>query len=102
MTHFTDFPRAPNSFSFAETAIEDIMRTEIRFGPMTLRALRRVFTLDYKRSHVVIALAVYAAIGERKMKVHAMFILRRVIVKAGPGPGRIHLVAHNEFLPKRG
>ena len=75
------------------------MAAEISFRPVTFGRRGAVFALHDKSAHVIIAFACNPAVGERKVQVHAMFVLRLVIVETGPGAGRIHLVAHGHVVP---
>jgi hypothetical protein len=96
----SDFPSAPNAFAFAEAAIKNIMAADVRFGPMAFGTRRAILTLDYKRPDVVVAFTGNTAIAERQMHIHAMLILRLVIIEPGPRAGRIQLIAHSPLCSK--
>jgi hypothetical protein len=52
-----DFPRSPDSFTLAETAVENIVSTDIGFGPRAL-AIRKVeVATDKKPADIVVAFA---------------------------------------------
>src|ERR1700704_5914458 len=67
-----DLPRTPNSFAFAEAAVEHIVLAEITFGPGTLRINGVVAPFDEERADIIGAIAGDGAGCERKLEFHPM------------------------------
>jgi hypothetical protein len=84
--HF-DFPRAPNPFAFAETAIKHIVRPNVTFGPITFAVCCIISATNQETPDIVIPIAADRPLAERELEIHAMPITGPVIVKARPGSG---------------
>jgi hypothetical protein len=91
----SDLPGPPNSFSLAKAAIENIMGTNVTFGPMAFGSLGIVTTFDEETANIVVAIATHDPVSEREVKLHPMAFAGLVIVKTNPGPGGVKLGAHN-------
>jgi hypothetical protein len=89
-----DFPRSPNAFPFTKAAIKDIVRANVRLGPMRFGRLGVVAAFDEKTANVVIAITANNPIRKGEMKLHPVTVARLVIVKTNPQPGRVKLGTH--------
>jgi len=87
MIQRADVPRTPYALAFAEATIENTVRAGVGFGPRTFQRLRAVIAANLEPAHVVVAVAAHFASGEREVEVHAVLVLRAVIVKARPRTG---------------
>ena len=79
-----DFPRAPDAFAFAETAIENIVGAHITLYPVTFASVCLVAALDKELSDIIIAFAGDETMGERQIHLHPVPVTRTVIVKSDP------------------
>src|SRR6266576_3097383 len=77
-----DFPRAPNTLALAEAAIKNAVRADVGFRPPALERLGIILATDGEAPDIVVAVAAYLAARERKVQVHAVLVLRAVIVEA--------------------
>ena len=96
----SNFPRAPNSLAFAKATVENVVRPDITFGPVTFEVSSIVAAFDQKSPDIVIAVATHRSVDKRQREIHSMPIFRTVIVKASPGAGRKHVVAHEPLATR--
>src|SRR6266446_1208858 len=83
----SNFPGAPNSFTLAKTAIEDVMRPDVALGPVTLAIPGIVAAFDQEPPDIVNAFARHRAVYERKPQVHAVLFNPTKVVIVEPDPG---------------
>src|SRR5438093_5751562 len=79
-----DFPRAPDALALAEAAIRHVVPPDVGLRPRTFQARRVVLAADDERPDVVVALASHPAFAERQVQIHAMLVLRAVVVEPSP------------------
>jgi hypothetical protein len=83
-----DLPRAPNPFALPEAAIENVVRAQIRLGPVTLAVGVVVAALDEEPTNVIHSVPAHIAIGEGEQEFHPMPVPRAIIVEPRPRPRR--------------
>lgn len=99
MVENSDFPRAPNTFALPKSTIEDIVRTQITFGPITFCSVAIVAAFDEETANIVVAITAHHSIRKREVKLHPVTVAWLVIVETNPRPGGVTLVAHSDILP---